>query len=166
MTAASRPSTELKPVFQQLTPERMDDLGTVLRGNFGAGCWCMYPRLTGAQTRQLPGEGTVSPRKREAMTHLAARDPALGLLAYAGDEPIGWIAIAPRGELTRLSRSRATPPVDAAPVWVIPMHHRPQRLSRTRHSPSPDPSRRNLRRQPRRPGGRGIPPSQRRAHQR
>ena len=120
MTAISRPATEFKPVFQPLTPERMDDLGTVLRGNFGAGCWCMFPRLTDAQTRQLPGEGTLSPRKREAMTRLAARDRSPGLLAYAGNEPIGWIAVAPRDELTRLTRSRATPPADDTPVWVIP----------------------------------------------
>ena len=120
MTAISRPATEFKPVFQPLTPERMDDLGTVLRGNFGAGCWCMFPRLTDAQTRQLPGEGTLSPRKREAMTRLAARDRSPGLLAYAGNEPIGWIAVAPRDELMRLTRSRATPPADDTPVWVIP----------------------------------------------
>lgn len=120
LTAISRPATEFKPVFQPLTPERMDDLGTVLRGNFGAGCWCMFPRLTDAQTRQLPGEGTLSPRKREAMTRLAARDRSPGLLAYAGDEPAGWIAVAPRDELTRLTRSRATPPADDTPVWVIP----------------------------------------------
>lgn len=120
MTAISRPATEFKPVFQPLTPERMDDLGTVLRGNFGAGCWCMFPRLPDAQTRQLPGEGTLSPRKREAMTRLAARDRAPGLLAYAGNEPAGWIAVAPRDELTRLTRSRATPPTDDTPVWVIP----------------------------------------------
>lgn len=120
LTAISRPATEFKLVFQPLTPERMDDLGTVLRGNFGAGCWCMFPRLTDAQTRQLPGEGTLSPRKREAMTRLAARDRSPGLLAYAGNEPIGWIAVAPRDELTRLIRSRATPPADDTPVWVIP----------------------------------------------
>ena len=120
LTAISRPATEFKPVSQPLTPERMDDLGTVLRGNFGAGCWCMFPRLTDAQTRQLPGEGTLSPRKREAMTRLAARDRSPGLLAYAGNEPIGWIAVTPRDELTRLTRSRATPPADDTPVWVIP----------------------------------------------
>ena len=120
MTAITRPATEFKLVFQTLTPERMDDLGTVLRGNFGAGCWCMFPRLTDAQTRQLPGEGTLSPRKREAMTRLAARDRSPGLLAYAGNEPVGWIAVAPRDELTRLTRSRATPPADDTPVWVIP----------------------------------------------
>ncbi len=106
--------------FKPLTPELIDDLGTVLRGNFGAGCWCMFPRLTDAEMRELPGEGPLSPRRREAMTGLAGRERAPGLLAFMEGEPVGWIAIAPRSELTRIVRSRATPPVDDEPVWVIP----------------------------------------------
>lgn len=112
------PVPELK--FLPLTPELMDDFGAVLRGNFGAGCWCMFPRQTDAQSRELPGEGNLSARRRTAMTQLAARDPSPGLLAFANDEAVGWVAVAPRPEYTRLVRSRATPPVDDAPVWVIP----------------------------------------------
>lgn len=106
--------------FKPLTPELMDDFGAVLRGNLGAGCWCMFPRLTEAQTRELPGEGSVSPRRRVAMTRLASRETAPGLLAFEEGEAVGWVAVAPRSELTRIVRSRATPPVDDAPVWVIP----------------------------------------------
>ena len=54
------------------------------------------------------------------MTELAGRNVAPGLMAFEGDQPVGWIAIAPRDELTRVARSRATPPVDGEPVWVIP----------------------------------------------
>ena len=107
-------------VFHPLTPNLMDDFGAVLRGNFGAGCWCMFPRLTRAETIALPGEGSISPRRRKVMTELAQRDPAPGLLAFDGDEPVGWVAIAPRHELNRVDRSRATPRVDDVDVWVIP----------------------------------------------
>lgn len=106
--------------FRPLAPDLMDDFGAVLRGNFGAGCWCMFPRLTQKQTQELPGEGSVSRRRRAAMTELAGRDRAPGLLAFEGNAPVGWIAVAPRHELTRVDRSRATPPVDAVKVWVIP----------------------------------------------
>ena len=106
--------------FRPLTPKLMDDFGAVLRGNFGAGCWCMFPRLTQAETIALPGEGSITHRRRAVMTELAERDPAPGLLAYEGDEPVGWIAVAPRGELNRVDRSRATPRVDDTDVWVIP----------------------------------------------
>ena len=95
--------------FRPLTPLLMDDLGAVLRGNFGSGCWCMFPRLTDAQMRELPGSGPLSPRRRGAMTALAGSRPP-GLMAFEGDEPVGWVAVAPRGELARVDRSRATPP--------------------------------------------------------
>src|SRR5262249_23094201 len=41
-------------------------------------------------------------------------------LAFEGDEPVGWIAIAPRTEFARIETSRATPRVDGEDVWVIP----------------------------------------------
>jgi GNAT superfamily N-acetyltransferase len=110
----------MRLVFRPLTAHLMDDLGTVLRGSWGMGCWCMYPRLTDAQTRALPGPGSVTQRRRAAMTKLARRRRAPGLLAFEGAEPVGWIAIAPRPELARIETSRGTPRVDAEDVWVIP----------------------------------------------
>ena len=107
-------------VFRPLRPELMDDFGMVLRGNYGAGCWCMFPRLTRAETIALPGEGSISPRRRKVMTELATRDPAPGLLAFQDDEPVGWVAVAPRSELNRVDRSRAIPRIDDVDVWVIP----------------------------------------------
>lgn len=106
--------------IERLTPRLMDDLGTALRGSWGSGCWCMHPRLTTAQIRDLPGPGNETQRRRAAMTALARRRRAPGLLAFEGDEPVGWIAIAPRTDLARIEASRATPPVDNEPVWVIP----------------------------------------------
>ena len=107
-------------VFRPLTPRLMDDLGTVLRGGWGSGCWCMYPRLTDAQERELPGAAPVPQRRRNAMTKLARRRRAPGLLAFEGDEPVGWIAITPRTELARIEGSQATRRVDDEDVWVIP----------------------------------------------
>ena len=116
MTSDNSPTLEMRP----LTPELMQDMGTVLRGTWGATCWCMYPRLTDAEMRNLPGEGRHGPRRRQAMTELAGRPHSPGLLAYEDGDPVGWIAVGPRGEYTRIVRSRATPPVDEEPVWVIP----------------------------------------------
>ncbi len=80
----------------------------------------MHPRLTDAQTRELPGPGSSNQRRRDAMTKLARRRRAPGLLAFEGDEAVGWIAVAPRNELARIETSRATPRVDAEDVWIIP----------------------------------------------
>lgn len=106
--------------FKPLTPSRMDDFGEVLRGSWGTGCWCMHPRLTRSAAAELPGTGSESDRWRTAMTKLARRRRAPGLLAYLGKEPVGWVAIAPRPELLRIEASRATPRVDDEAVWVIP----------------------------------------------
>jgi GNAT superfamily N-acetyltransferase len=113
-----RSDTVAPLVFRPLTPGLMDELGVVLRGSWGSGCWCIYPRLTPAQSRERPG--ATSRSRRAAMTRLARRRRAPGLLAFEGDEPVGWIAIAPRGELARIETSRATPRVDDVDVWVIP----------------------------------------------
>jgi len=106
--------------FRPLTPARIEDLGAVLRGGWGHGCWCMYPRLTAALERSLPGPGSERARRKQAMTALARRRRAPGLLAYEDGECVGWVAVAPRPELVRIERSRATPRVDEVPVWVIP----------------------------------------------
>ena len=42
-----------------------------------------------------------------------------GLIAYHGDEPIAWCAIAPREQYIGLDRSRILQPVDDQPVWSI-----------------------------------------------
>jgi GNAT superfamily N-acetyltransferase len=106
-------------VFRPLKPRLMDCMGEVLRGSWGVGCWCMYPRLTGADMKQMRGPG-LNQRRRDAMTTLARRRRAPGLLAFEDDKPVGWIAIAPRTELRRIEASRATPRVDELDVWVIP----------------------------------------------
>jgi GNAT superfamily N-acetyltransferase len=75
----------------------------------------MYPRLTGLEMKERKSE-----QRRDAMARLACRRRAPGLLAFEGDEPVGWIAVAPRTELKRIETSRATPRVDDEEVWVIP----------------------------------------------
>ncbi|MGH2621485.1 MAG: GNAT family N-acetyltransferase [Anaerolineales bacterium] len=116
----SKPAKELVLEIKPLTPRLMDDFGEVLRGSWGSGCWCMYPRLTRATAAELPRPGSESDRRRTAMTRLARRRRAPGLLAYQGDQAVGWVAIAPRPELLRTESSRTTPRVDDEEVWVIP----------------------------------------------
>jgi GNAT superfamily N-acetyltransferase len=80
----------------------------------------MHPRLTAKLRRALPPAPKGVSRSRVAMTALARRRRAPGLLAYIGREVAGWIAVAPRPELARTDSSKATPPVDDVPVWVVP----------------------------------------------
>ncbi len=118
MAKANAGDRELKVV--RLTPSRMDDMGKVLAGTWGSSCWCMFPRLGAQAQRGLPGPGDPGQHRKRAMTALARKRRAPGLLAYLGGEIAGWIQVAPRPELLRIERSKATPPVDHVAAWVIP----------------------------------------------
>jgi GNAT superfamily N-acetyltransferase len=104
-----------KLAFRPLTPDRWPDLVTLF-GTRGAcaGCWCTWWRLSTAEFRAGQGDGN---RRRQERYVKAGHVP--GLLAYAGDGPVGWIAIEPRSAYGRLARSRTLAPVDDRPVWSI-----------------------------------------------
>lgn len=97
------------------TPERWRDL-EALFGERGAcaGCWCMYWRLTSKDFAR--GKGAPN---RQTLHDLVIAGETPGLLAYDGDRPIGWIAVAPREAYPRLARSRILKPLDDTPVWSI-----------------------------------------------
>ena len=42
-----------------------------------------------------------------------------GILAYSGDQPIGWCAVRPREDYVRFEKSRVLAPVDDQPVWSV-----------------------------------------------
>lgn len=98
-----------------LTEDRWPDL-VKLFGPSGAcaGCWCTWWRLT--KPEYTAGRGDVNRRRQER--YVKAGNVA-GLLAYSGDEPVGWVAIEPREAYPRLGRSRTLAPVDDRPVWSI-----------------------------------------------
>jgi len=102
-------------VVHPLTAERWDDV-VRLFGPRGAcaGCWCMYPRRTRTQ------KATSGEPNRRAFRKLVHDGPPPGLLAYEGDVPVGWVAIAPRTEYVRFERSRVLKAVDDQPVWSVP----------------------------------------------
>jgi len=58
-------------------------------------------------------------KNREALRALVASGDPPGLLAYLGDEPVGWCAVAPRERYVRLARSRTLKAIDQQPVWSI-----------------------------------------------
>ncbi len=50
---------------------------------------------------------------------LTQRDPAPGVIGYAGDVPVGWCSISPRTDIPRLESSKLIRPVDDVAVWSI-----------------------------------------------
>lgn len=74
----------------------------------------MYWRLDAMAYTAGKGVGN-----RAALRRIVRRGEEPGILAYAGEEPVGWCAIAPREEYGGLARSRILQPVDDRPVWSI-----------------------------------------------
>ncbi|MEZ5354883.1 MAG: GNAT family N-acetyltransferase [Bryobacteraceae bacterium] len=99
--------------FSPLTLDNFADLETLFgpRGACG-GCWCMTWRLPRAAYDAGKGDGN-----REALRSLAASGQPVGVLAYDGIRPAGWISVAPREQYHYLARTRTLQPPDDKPVW-------------------------------------------------
>lgn len=97
----------------ELTPETWPALEGLFSANKTVGgCWCTWFMQPNAEVRAGWGEGN-----REFLReHLGA---PLGLLALDGDEPVGWVAVAPRSTYPRLATSKLTRS-DAGPdTWSV-----------------------------------------------
>ena len=100
---------------QPATLERFDDVATMLgpKNPTSSVCWCLSHRVDSRTNAEL-----VGPARGEFMRSLCSRDVAPGVLAYDGDQVVGWAAVAPRAELP-FARSRKIPHVDDRPVWSV-----------------------------------------------
>lgn len=78
------------------------------------GCWCMTWRLQKADYERQKGDGN-----KKAIKKLAMKKEPLGIIAFAGDDPAGWCALAPREKYIRLENSRVLRPLDDQPVWSV-----------------------------------------------
>ncbi|MFD3873217.1 GNAT family N-acetyltransferase [Streptomyces sp. NPDC058623] len=76
-------------------------------------CWCLSYRIPSKLNNELRG-----PARGEHVAALCGMPTAPGVLAYDGDEPVGWAAVAPRSD-TSFARSRTIPRLDDLPVWSL-----------------------------------------------
>lgn len=77
-------------------------------------CWCLSYRLTSSkENREL-----VGPARGERVRELVAEDPAPGVIAYDGEEPVGWAGVHPRAD-TSFATNRKIPYVDDLDVWSV-----------------------------------------------
>lgn len=104
-----------KRVYRPATADQWPDL-EALFGERGAcgGCWCMVWRLPRAEY-----EAGKSGGNRKALRKLTRGRVPPGILAYEGDEAIGWCAVAPREAYSYFERSRVLRPLDDEPVWSV-----------------------------------------------
>jgi Acetyltransferase (GNAT) family. len=106
---------ELDLEIYPLDSARWNDF-EILFGERGAcgGCWCMSWRLKRSDFERQKGN-----QNRMAMKTLVEQNRKIGVLAYINNEPIGWCAVAPREEYSRLENSRVLKRIDNEPVWSV-----------------------------------------------
>jgi GNAT superfamily N-acetyltransferase len=99
-----RPATVFDDVAAVLGPKRPD-------ANV---CWCLSYRLTSSKENR----SLVGPARGARVRELVGQDPPPGVLAYDGDEVVGWAAVHPRAD-TSFARNRKIPHVDGLDVWSV-----------------------------------------------
>jgi GNAT superfamily N-acetyltransferase len=85
----------------------------------------MFPRrlnAEGARRRALwKAKGVrASEGNRRDIGALVRKGAPIGLLAYRGGEPVGFVSVGPRAAYPRVDAAKHSPPVDDLPVWAVP----------------------------------------------
>ena len=99
-----------------VTPDRWDDLLRLFGPNGVYNCWCTWWLLSNREW-----EAAKADERKGLIERMVADKQVPGLLAYAGGEPVGWVAVGPRARYARMMspRSRVFRPLDDDPSWVI-----------------------------------------------
>ncbi len=103
MAIEIRAATDFDDVATMVGPKRPD-------ANV---CWCLSYRVPSTENRTLAG-----PARGERVRRLIDEDGPPGVLAYDGDEVVGWAAVAPRAQTT-FARNRKIPHLDDDDVWSV-----------------------------------------------
>jgi GNAT superfamily N-acetyltransferase len=103
MAIEVRPATSFDDVATMVGPRRPE----------ANACWCLSYRIPSKENVSLRG-----PARGERVRQLVREDPPPGVLAYDGDEVVGWAAIHPRAD-TSFARGRKIPRIDDLEVWSL-----------------------------------------------
>lgn len=101
--------------FNPLTSSNWTKFEELMGEKGGCGnCWCMYFRLPYKVFQNNKPEGN-----KKIMKKLVNSGMPQGLIASIHNQPVGWIAMAPRQDYLKLESSRIFKPIDDQPVWSI-----------------------------------------------
>jgi len=128
LTRMDDASIEIVPATAERWPDVERLFGT--RGD-PSRCWCQY---------HVTANSYRAPESRQALQDQMQGPIPPGVLAYLGDEPIGWLRISPLGQLPRIAASpsfakvRPEIPHDTTDVWqaacfVVKVGHRRRGVS-------------------------------------
>lgn len=103
--------------FEELRPDSWPAVERLFGPNGAcAGCWCMYWRRAPSHQawKEMQGAGA-----KEAFKDLIQKGRAHGVLAFDGDDPVGWCSFGPRRDFPVLENSKNYKRNDTSNVWSI-----------------------------------------------
>jgi GNAT superfamily N-acetyltransferase len=101
--------------FRPVTPENWSDFERLFESRGGPkSCWCTVWRTVESGTAS---ERPAAAKKREMQRRISEGEP-VGLLGYAGTEPVAWCSIAPRATY-RATMSDPMPGDETQDVWSV-----------------------------------------------
>ena len=100
----------IRPLTSSLWPSLEALFG---KGGASNGCWCMYWRI-GPEYHKRARE-----KNKKALHRIVQQGPPPGLLAFDGEQPVGWCQLTLRRDLGWLNRKKAFEPIDDMPVWAV-----------------------------------------------
>jgi GNAT superfamily N-acetyltransferase len=103
MTIEVRPAASFDDVATMVGPKRPESNA----------CWCLSYRIPSKENLGLSGHA-----RGDRVRQLMQEDLPPGVLAYDGDEVVGWAAIHPRAD-TAFAGNRKIPHVDDLDVWSL-----------------------------------------------
>ncbi|MET0976841.1 MAG: GNAT family N-acetyltransferase [Leifsonia sp.] len=103
MAIEVRPATVFADVKTMVGPKRPD-------ANV---CWCLSYRIPSKENLSLSG-----PARGERVAQLVRQSTPPGVLAYDGDDVVGWAGVHPRAD-TGFATNRRIPHVDDLDVWSV-----------------------------------------------
>ena len=81
-----------KLTFKPVTAETVGDFEALFGARGGPNwCWCMAWRASGAELKDAK-----SPARKRQMLGRINNGVPVGLVAYDGGEPVGWVSVAPK----------------------------------------------------------------------
>ena len=101
--------------FDSLTSSNWKQFEELIGEKGGCGnCWCMFFRIPYKAFQANKPDGN-----KKLMKQLVNKGLPQGLIASMNNEPVGWIALAPREDYMKLANTRVFKPIDDKPVWSI-----------------------------------------------
>jgi len=102
--------------FEELRPNLWPAVERLFGPNGACGgCWCMWWRAESRKVwNEIKGDGA-----KKIFKTLIRNGKAHGVLAFAGDEPVGWCSFGPRRDFPSLESVRAYKRDDTEDVWSI-----------------------------------------------